>query len=262
MSFTIHLIRLYKIFTVERTRINEKADPSVFSIVLLFQLSVQVFASYPEERKRSYETENCTVTYTVQNEWDSYRQIEMSVTNNGEETLRNWALKLDCSGEISDIWNAEAYFDDGEIIVLRNCGYNYEIIPGNTVEFGFQLRGEDLKLPESVSLCNKTVDSSENADIDFEITNNWDNGFIAEVSVTNISDEPLEAWRLAFNGNFEITNLWNANKLYSENGFLVENDVTTIPIAKGETKTFGFQGEIASGETPKLSQMRSYVRYN
>ena len=182
----------------------------------------------------------------------------MSVTNNGEETLRNWALKLDCSGEISDIWNAEVYSDDGEIIVLRNCGYNYEIIPGNTVEFGFQLRGDDLKLPESVSLCNKTVDSSENADIDFEITDKWDGGFIAEVSVTNNSDEPLEAWRLAFNGNFEITNLWNANKLYSENGFLVENDVTTIPIAKGETKKFGFQGAIASGETPeKLNELNA-----
>lgn len=225
----------------------------LISAIMLFQLSVQVFASYPEEHTCSYETGNCTVTYTVQNEWDSYRQIEMSVTNNSEETLRNWALKLDCSGEVADIWNAEVCTDDGEIIVLRNCGYNYEIIPGNTVEFGFQLRGEDLKLPESVSLCNKTVDSTAGSEISYEITNNWDNGFIAEVSVTNNSDEPLEAWRLAFNGNFEITNLWNANKLYSENGFLVENDVTTIPIAKGETKKFGFQGSITPGETPEMT---------
>ena len=218
------------------------------SIVLLFSVGAEAFASYPEEHTRSYETGNCTVTYTVQNEWDSYRQIEMSVTNNGEETLRNWALKLDCSGEVADIWNAEVCTDDGEIIVLRNCGYNYEIIPGNTVEFGFQLRGKDLKLPESVSLCNKTVDSTAGSEISYEITNNWDNGFIAEVSVTNNSDEPLESWRLAFNGNFEITNLWNANKLYSENGFLVENNVSTIPIAKGETKKFGFQGSITPGE--------------
>ena len=225
----------------------------LISAIMLFQLSVQVFAAYPEEHTRSYETENCTVIYTVQNEWDSYRQIEMSVTNNGEETLRNWALKLDCSGEVADIWNAEVFTDDGEIIVLRNCGYNYEIIPGNTVEFGFQLRGEELKLPESVSLCNKTVDSTAGSEISYEITNHWDDGFIAEVSVTNNSDEPLEAWRLAFNGNFEITNLWNANKLYSENRFLVENDVTTIPIAKGETKKFGFQGSITPEETPELS---------
>ena len=67
------------------------------SMVLLFSVGAEAFASYPEEHTRSYEMGNCTVTYTVQNEWDSYRQIEMSVTNNGEETLRNWALKLDCS---------------------------------------------------------------------------------------------------------------------------------------------------------------------
>ncbi len=225
----------------------------LMSIVLMFSIGSEAFAVYTEDRARAYETGSCAVTYTVQNEWDSHRQISMAITNNGSEAVRNWALKLDCAGEISDIWNAELCKNDGEIIVLRNCGYNYEIIPGNTVEFGFQLSGEDLKLPESVSLCNKTVDSTENTEISCEITDKWDDGFIASVSVTNNSDEPLEAWKLSFNGNFEITNSWNATKLHSENGFLFENNVSTTPIARGETKTFGFQGAITPGETPELS---------
>ena len=89
-------------------------------------------------------------------------------------------------------------------------------------------------------MCNKTVDSTEDAEISYEIRDNWDDGFIAEVSVTNNSDVPFEAWRLAFDGNFEISIIWNVNKLYTENGFLVENNVATVPIASGETKSFGF----------------------
>ena len=225
----------------------------LLSIVLMFQVSAEAFAAYAEDRAKAYETGDCTVTYTIQNEWDNYQQIQMSVTNNGSETVRNWALKFDGSGEITNIWNTEVCQNDGEIIALRNSGYNYEIIPDGTVEFGFQVRGDDLKLPESVSLCNKAVDSTDSAEIGYKIQNSCDGGFIAEVSVTNNSDVPLEAWRLSFNGNFEITNLWNANKLYAESGFLIENNVSTMPIAKGETKTFGFQGTIASGETPEMS---------
>lgn len=223
------------------------------SIIMLFQLGAEVFAVYNEDCARIYNVDECTVTYTVQNEWDSYRQIQMSITNNSDETLRNWALKFDGVGEITNIWNAEVCKNDGEFIALRNCGYNYEIIPDGTVEFGFQIRGDGLKLPESVSFCNKIVNSTDSSEICFNVQNNWDGGFIAEISITNNSDESLESWKLSFNGNFEITNSWNATQLHSEDGFLFENNVTTMPIVKGETKTFGFQGAIASGITPEIS---------
>lgn len=225
----------------------------LMSIVLMFSISAETFAAYTEDRARKYDTRGCTVTYTIQNEWDNYQQISITISNNGSETVRNWALRFDGTGEITNIWNAEVCANDEDIIVLRNCGYNYEIIPEGKVEFGFQIQGDDFKLPEGIYLCNKIVDSTDNVQIDYEITNSWDDGFIAEVSVTNNSDVPLEAWRLAFSGNFDITNLWNANKLYTENGFLVENNVSTMPIINGETKTFGFQGTIATGETPELS---------
>ena len=225
----------------------------LLSIVLLFQVSAEAFAAYTEDRAKAYESDNCMITYTIQNEWDNYQQISMSITNNSSETMRNWALKFDSPGEITNIWNGEVCKNNGEIIALRNSGYNYEIVPDETVDFGFQLRGEDLKLPESISLCNKIVDSTADAEIDYEIRDKWDDGFIAEVSVTNNSDTPFEAWRLSFDGNFEITNSWNATQLHSEDGFLFENNVSTMPIAKGETKTFGFQGVIASGKIPELS---------
>ena len=225
----------------------------LLSMIIMFSITADTFAAYGGELARAYEADDCTVTYTIQNEWDGNQQISMSVTNNGSDTMRNWALKFDCADEITNIWNATVVQNTDGLCVIKNNGYNYEIIPNSTVEFGFQLRGDELALPESVAVCNKTVDSTESAEVSYEIRDNWGDGFIAEVSVTNNSDVPFEAWRLAFSGNFEISNIWNVNKLYTENDFLVENNVATVPIASGETKSFGFQGVIASGETPELS---------
>lgn len=106
-------------------------------------------------------------------------------------------------------------------------------------------------------MCSRTADSSESAEISYEIQNNWDGGFIASVSVKNISDKPLESWKLSFNGNFDITAIWNANRLYTDDGsFKVENDITTTPILSGSEKMFSFQGVIASGETPVISDFK------
>ncbi len=41
--------------------------------------------------------------------------LSIAITNNGSETVRNWALKLDCSGEITNIWNAA--------LVLRHISF-------------------------------------------------------------------------------------------------------------------------------------------
>ncbi len=215
---------------------------------------MKTFAAYTGEKARAYQSDNCTITYSIANEWSGNQQITVSITNDGEETLHNWAIMFDNSGEITNMWNAEVCRNEDESCVIRNNGYNYEIIPNATVEFGFMLQGEDLSLPEDISLCIRTVDSTASAEIAYEIQNNWGDGFIASVSVKNTSDKPLEAWKLMFNGNFDVSTIWNANLLYTEDGsFKVENDITTTPIPAGGEKVFSFQGVIASGETPVLS---------
>ena len=116
---------------------------------------------------------------------------------------------------------------------------------------------ERISLPEDISLCSRTADSTESAEISYEIQNNWGDGFIAAVTVKNTSDKPLEAWKLSFNGNFDISTIWNANLLYTDDGsFKVENDITTTPIPVGGEKVFSFQGIIASGETPAISDFK------
>ena len=116
---------------------------------------------------------------------------------------------------------------------------------------------ERISLPEDISLCSRTADSTESAEISYEIQNNWGDGFIAAVTVKNTSEKPLEAWKLSFNGNFDISTIWNANLLYTDDcSFKFENDITTTPIPVGGEKVFSFQGIIASGETPAISDFK------
>ena len=229
----------------------------ILTIAMFLGISIETFAAYGGEKSRAYQSENCTITYSIANEWSGNQQISVSITNDGEETLRNWAIMFDNSGRIANIWNADVCKNDDKLCVIRNNGYNYEIIPNATVEFGFMLQGEDLSLPEDISLCSRTADSTESAEISYEIQNNWGDGFIAAVTVKNTSEKPLEAWKLSFNGNFDISTIWNANLLYTDDGsFKVENDITTTPIPVGGEKVFSFQGIIASGETPAISDFK------
>lgn len=224
------------------------------AVVMLFGIGTETFAAYESDKVHTYESANCTIVYSITNEWSGNQQISVSITNNSEETLRNWAIKFDNTGTISNIWNAMVLENDGELCVIRNNGYNYELIPDATVEFGFMQQGENLFLPQNITLCSKTKDSTASTEISYEIQNNWGEGFIAAVTIKNISVEPLEAWKLHFNGNFEISSIWNANLLYTDDdSFRVENDITTTPIAAGEAKTFSFVGTIAPEEEPVLT---------
>ena len=171
----------------------------ILTIAMVLGISMETFAAYGGEKSRAYQKDNCTITYSITNEWSGNQQITISITNDGEETLRNWAIMFDNSGRIANICNADVCKNDGKLCVIRNNGYNYEIIPNATVEFGFMLQGEDLSLPEDISLCSRTADSTESAEISYEIQNNWGDGFIAAVTVKNTSEKPLEAWKLSFN---------------------------------------------------------------
>lgn len=106
---------------------------------------------------------------------------------------------------------------------------------------------------ETLAETYVTVDCTSKVDISYEITNQQGNSFTAEISITNKSDEPISGWQLSFKGNFGISSIQNANNLSSKNEFRIESNASDQPIAKGETKKFEFQGVIAPGETPVLS---------
>lgn len=209
------------------------------------------------EESRVYEKDGYTVIYTVGSEWENNRSVEVTIRNTGEESILNWALKYDVGGEVYNLWNSTVFSEDEDGTVIKNNGYNYEIEPGQSVTYGYIVTGAESFIPEDIELCSRRIDVRSGYDVDFNITNDWHTGFQAEVSITNTSSEPIEAWTLLFDGNFEINNIWNAKLLSSSNrSYEVANQLWTTPIQVGESAAFGFTADKSATENAKAENFQ------
>lgn len=65
--------------------------------------------AFAETGATTYSYDGYDVEYSVLNEWDNGQTVEIKVTNTGDDSILNWAVKYDAQGEISDLWNASVY---------------------------------------------------------------------------------------------------------------------------------------------------------
>ena len=212
--------------------------------------------AFAETGAITYSYDGYDVEYSVLNEWDNGRSVEVKVTNTGDDSILNWAFKYDAEGEISGLWNASVYNNQGEDYIIKNGGWNYEIAPGQTVNFGYTLFGDDLAVPEKFELCSKRVEVASGYETSLNVVDRWDTGMKAELSVTNTSDEPIEAWELSFDANFTIDNLWDGRILDSaDNHYTIASEMWTNPIYSGDSKVIGFTAAIDPALVPEITNV-------
>jgi len=228
---------------------------SVLSIIMIFSFifadGAVLHAFAEESKKKLYKYDNFDIEYLIGSEWDGAQSVNVKITNTGEEPILNWYLKYNAGGTIENLYNAIIFSDSETGCVIKNNGYNYEIEPNSTVEFGYILRGESLNFPKDFDLCTKRIEKKTGFNVDFKVTSEWDKGFNGEIVITNTSDKPIEAWTLAFDSNFEINNYWNCKLLSNSNGkYTFANKLWTTPIAVGSSASFGFSAALINGEKP------------
>lgn len=227
------------------------------SVIVLINLIVPVCASaadITDGNSSVYIGNGYIVYYDVKSSWGNNQNIEIKIKNIGSEPIANWALKYDAHGEISGLWNATAYSSNNTQYIIKNAGYNYEIQPDQEVNFGYCVKGESLEIPKAFEICSQRTDKAENEYIvSLNVTNDWGTGFTGEIKIQNLSSEPIEAWRLGFDANFTIEDIWNAKLVSADaNSYCIANDVTTTPISANETKTFGFKASKENGVTAEI----------
>lgn len=224
-----------------------------FAIAFVFILPTNVLAA--EENIKKYCGSGYEITYDIKSRWTGNQNVEVTIKNTGTESLLNWALKYDAHGELNGLWNGTVFSSDSTKYIVKNAGYNYEILPEQSVTFGYTLSGEYMEFPETIELCSqRTERDADKYNVTMDVTSEWGNGFIGTVTIENIGDSVLEAWRLSFNTNFDITDIWNVQIFSStENSYTVATDITTTPIGVGESKTFGFKATKESGVTPEIT---------
>ena len=241
-------------------KITQNRLKKTISAVLAASMSLSLFTTIPvsaETSKTTYNYEGYSVEYNITNEWNGAQTVELKVSNTGDESILNWALKYDTDGEISNLWNASVYEQNADEYVIKNVGWNFEIAPNQSVTYGYTLNGNDLALPDSFEIYSKRVDKTEGYDVQYNITKSWDTGVEGNIVITNNSDAPIEAWTLSFDSNFTINNLWNGRVLENnETSYKIAAEMWTNPVQPNGSMTIGFVGSKAADVEALLSNFR------
>jgi len=91
--------------------------------------------------------------------------------------------------------------------------------------------------------ANEAIDN-----VVFSLVNQWNNGFTANVKITNNSNEVVNGWELELNTPFEIQNIWNSRiESHEGNEYFIENVGWNASISPGSSVEFGFNGINTNG---------------
>ena len=204
----------------------------------MFNMTAVVpFEVFAETVSKIYEYDGYSVDYSVLNEWEGNQSIQVTIRNTGTESILNWVLAYRAGGEVNGLWNAVSPKEN----IIKNTGYNYEIEPNSSVSFGYTLSGENLELPEKFEIISKRENVTESYDVQFDVYDDWGEGFQGAVTVTNTGSEPFEAWTLSFDTNFTIGDYWGGRIIESsENRYTIGSEMWTNPIMPNSSSSFGF----------------------
>ncbi|WP_458459176.1 cellulose binding domain-containing protein, partial [Pseudobutyrivibrio sp.] len=105
---------------------------------------------------RSYmlKSEDYSVDYDVTSKWDDGFIGNVTITNNSNQTIEDWKIEFTYDANIGSIWNAAVDEKDDDYYSIINAEHNQNILPGETVTFGFKAQGSSEELMENISLMS------------------------------------------------------------------------------------------------------------
>ncbi|MCG5469626.1 cellulose binding domain-containing protein [Micromonospora sp. LAH09] len=85
--------------------------------------------------------------------------------------------------------------------------------------------------------------------------NSWNNGFTADVQITNTGSSPINGWTLTYSlpSGQQVTNAWNATVSQSGSAVTARNTGHNGSVAPGGTASFGYQGTLSGSYSSPTS---------
>ncbi len=94
--------------------------------------------------------EECQVNFEVQSAWNNGCIMHVTMYNNSDENIEDWAMDWDFASnhKIDNIWRAKVESQEGTTHHLKNCEYNSIIKPNQKETFGMQISFPDGEIPQ------------------------------------------------------------------------------------------------------------------
>lgn len=101
----------------------------------------------------------------------------------------------------------------------------------------------------TVTYQKETIFYGENFTVKYVIESQWNDEYIANVTITNTGETTIENWELSYESADEYSNMWNAVVSYhSAKNYNVKNAEHNQNIKPGESVSFGFQASFTNGK--------------
>ncbi len=204
------------------------------------------------------ERDNVAIEFKVVNEWEGGYQAEIVLTNTGTEYVENWQIDFNSDDDITNIWNTNVIKNEKGECSVSAMEYNSNIAPGTNVSIGYQTEGSsytvrDLNINVSMEEAEEEnqkesgtahtgtyVYEYENFSVEYIVQNSWVENCNVCVKITNTSDTAIENWKLVWESEDVLSNVYNADITCENNMYTAKNIGYNQDIAAGETLEFGF----------------------
>lgn len=189
-----------------------------------------------------YESEGVVVTFCVNGKWNGGYNAQVKISNVASERIDDWCVELKTADEITNLWNAKVIKKDGNGIVIGNDGWNQDIEPTRSVEFGYTSCSNFSGFPDVRMMPVAENDVNEDGySFRYSVTDDWRSGFNGRIEIGNRSDETIREWQLSFEFKNEIQNIWNAEIIsHVEDVYVVRGKDYNQNINAGEKTEIGF----------------------
>lgn len=217
----------------------------VLCISLLLQMffscgDLKVIASEREEY--TFKGNRFSVSFVVNSQWENHYSATVTVTNTGNDVIDNWMLSFSSKDEIVNIWNASIVTHKENVYELKNLGWNQDIEIGSSISFGFIASYEEYKqIPDAYTLLGDLITiETDKYSVEFVNQYSSEEEAIVDVTITNISDNAIEDWKMFFTAEFDIISIWNAMiESCFDGSFVIKNCGYNSVIPAGDSVTFG-----------------------
>lgn len=200
-------------------------------------------ASESDETYYRYTAEDFEVEYRIDAKWDGHYNATVVIHNTGKDVVDNWYLSFQSKDEIENIYNAIIQEHGAEGYIIKNAQYNQDIEAGNSVSFGFTASYQNkIQIPRAYELLTSMEQADDgDAQVTYEVVNDWGGGFIGKIHIKNNTETVLEDWVLSFDFDNNVESFWTAAIVSKEDGhYVIKNAGYNANIAAGMEIEVGF----------------------
>lgn len=219
----------------------KKATATVTAMTMVIGLLPAPKVLANEMDIRHYECDKFNVDYVVTSKWNNGYNVQLEITNTGDETLENWAFLIENSDDIGNTWNMNVSSSKSGYNIISNNKYNHDIFPGETVIMGYYSAGE-VSYPNAFYYVSDIEELFEDEyELNYNIKECSENEYILDIEIHNISDSEIEDWKLEFGFECDILDIWNAEIINDDGYEHVINNCGNTFISPGNSASFGMR---------------------